>query len=59
MKSITLNLDESVPYHLTTYNFMRKVDTQSDKSSIRPIGGVESGWGNQSMGNYKYSLVRK
>mgnify|MGYP001409182033 CR=1 FL=1 len=24
MKSITLNLDKSVPYHLTTYSLMRK-----------------------------------
>ena len=40
-------------------DFMRKVHTQSDKSSIPPMVGVGSGWGNQSMGNYKYSLVRK
>ena len=40
-------------------DFMRRVPPPSDKSPIRPTGGVESSWGNQSMGNYKYSLVRK
>ena len=40
-------------------DFMRRVPPPSDKSSIPPNGGVGSGWGNQTMGNYRYGIVRK
>ena len=41
------------------YKFLRYGETRTRKSLIPPNGGVGSGWGNQTMGNYMHGIVRK